>query len=44
LSQSADQAHDAEQNDLDRQQQSASQAADIDNQQKIVRMRPAIGR
>jgi hypothetical protein len=41
LSQSADQAHDAEQNDLDRQQQNASQAADIDNQQKIVRMRPA---
>ena len=44
LSQGADQAHDAEQNDLDRQQQSASQAADIDNQQKIVRMRPAVGR
>ena len=41
LSQGADQRHDAEQADLDRQQQASSQQADIDNQQKIVKMRPA---
>ena len=44
LSQGADQQHDAEQADLDRQQQASSQQADIDSAQKIVRMRPAGGR
>ena len=44
LSQGADQQHEAEQADLDRQQQASSQQADIDNQQKIVKMRPAGGR
>ena len=41
LSQGADQQHDAEQADLDRQQQASSQQADLENQQKIIKMRPA---
>ena len=44
LSQGADQQHDAEQADLDRQHQATSQQADLENQQKIVKMRPAVGR
>jgi hypothetical protein len=55
LSQGADQGHEAEQNDLDRQQeaqqsdldrehQAAVTAATLGNQQKIAKMRPAVGR
>ena len=44
LAQGADQAHDAEQADLDRQHQATSQQADLENQQKIIKMRPAVGR
>ena len=44
LAQGADQQHDAEQADLDRQHQATSQQADLENQQKIIKMRPAVGR
>ena len=44
LAQGADHEHDAEQADLDRQHQATSQQADLENQQKIVKMRPAVGR
>ena len=40
LSQSADQQHEAEQNDLDRQQQSATTDATLQSQQKIAKFKP----
>ena len=44
LSQGADQDHEAEQNELDRQHQATTTAATLGNQQKIAKMRPAVGR
>jgi hypothetical protein len=44
LAQGADQDHEAEQNDLDRQHQAATTAATLGNAQKIARMRPSVGR
>ena len=44
LSQGADQDHEAEQADLDRQHDEATTAATLGNQQKIAKMRPAVGK
>ena len=44
LSQGADQEHEAEQAELDRQHQAATTAATLGQQEKIAKMRPAVGR